>query len=285
MKFVRRRLTYANVMSSIAVFLVLAGGTAFAANQLGKNTVGSKQLKKNAVTAAKIKNEAVTAAKVKKGSLTGTDINLSTLGKVPSAAKADTATAATSATTAGHASSADTATTAGHASTADTATNANHATTADSIPTVHVFKAGAVQAIGSEATSPKIQLGSVGSLNFYGKCYEEGGFVVSTEYIELTTGFAYQSGEDASNFESNGDGYLTPATPENERILKSVEAGANDYSAQTSDEEFTASASDGTEITGEASNVGAKNGNPTSGNGPFLASNSCILGPIAIFGG
>jgi hypothetical protein len=283
-------------MSSIAVFLVLAGGTAFAANQLGKNTVGSKQLKKNAVTAAKIKNEAVTAAKVKKGSLTGTDINLSTLGKVPSAAKADSATTATSATTAGHASSADTATTAGHASSADTATtaghassadtatNASHATTADSIPTVHVFKAGAVQAIGTEATSPKIQLGSVGSFNFYGKCYEEGGDVVAAEYIELTSGSAYQAGEDARNFVNNGDGYLTPATPEEERVLKSVESGANNYSAETDDEEFTASASDGTEITGEASNVGAKNGTPTSGNGPFLASNSCILGPIAIFG-
>ena len=36
MKSVRRRLTYANVMSSIAVFLVLAGATAFAATELGK---------------------------------------------------------------------------------------------------------------------------------------------------------------------------------------------------------------------------------------------------------
>ena len=36
MKLVRKRLTYANVMSSIAVFLVLAGGTAFAAVELGK---------------------------------------------------------------------------------------------------------------------------------------------------------------------------------------------------------------------------------------------------------
>lgn len=87
-------------MSSIAVFLVL-GGTAFAASQLGKNSVGKKQLKngavttaklkKNAVTTAKIKNNAVNGAKVKDGSLTGTDINLGTLGTVPSAATANTA--------------------------------------------------------------------------------------------------------------------------------------------------------------------------------------------------
>jgi hypothetical protein len=36
MQSVRRRLTYANVMSSIAVFLVVAGGSAFAAAKIGK---------------------------------------------------------------------------------------------------------------------------------------------------------------------------------------------------------------------------------------------------------
>ena len=71
MKQLRKRLTYANVMSSIAVFLVLGGGAAFAANQLGKNSVGSKQLKKNAVTAVKIKNNAVTNPKIADGAVTG----------------------------------------------------------------------------------------------------------------------------------------------------------------------------------------------------------------------
>jgi len=54
MKRVRMRLTYANVMSSIAVFFVVAGGTAFAASELGKESVGTKQLKKEAVSLAKI---------------------------------------------------------------------------------------------------------------------------------------------------------------------------------------------------------------------------------------
>jgi hypothetical protein len=64
LKQLRKRLTYANVMSSIAVFLVLGGASAFAATQLAKNSVGSKQLKKNAVTSPKIKNGAVTASKL-----------------------------------------------------------------------------------------------------------------------------------------------------------------------------------------------------------------------------
>jgi len=114
-KQLHKRLTYANVMSSIAVFLVLGGATALAAG-LAKNSVGSKQLKKNAVTAAKIKKNAVTGAKikanavtgakVKNGSLTGADINLGTLGTVPNASHATTAD---SAKTAGSATSAGTA--------------------------------------------------------------------------------------------------------------------------------------------------------------------------------
>jgi hypothetical protein len=63
MESVRKRLTYANVMSSIAVFLVVAGGTAFAASQLGKESVGTKQLKKEAVNLAKINAAAKSSLK------------------------------------------------------------------------------------------------------------------------------------------------------------------------------------------------------------------------------
>ena len=86
MKQIRKRLTYANVMSSIAVFLVLGGGAAIAAGQLGKNSVGSKQLKKNAVTTAKIKKGAVTGAKVKPGSLKASNF---AAGQLPAGPKGD----------------------------------------------------------------------------------------------------------------------------------------------------------------------------------------------------
>jgi hypothetical protein len=74
------KLTYANVMATIAVFIAL-GGSAYAATQLKRNSVGTKQLR----------NGAVTGAKVKDGSLSGADINASTLGQVPSAAHAESA--------------------------------------------------------------------------------------------------------------------------------------------------------------------------------------------------
>jgi hypothetical protein len=78
-KQIRKRLTYANVMSSIAVFLVLGGATAIAAG-LAKNSVGSKQLKKNAVTTAKIKNNAVSTAKLKNGAVTAQKLGAGAVG-------------------------------------------------------------------------------------------------------------------------------------------------------------------------------------------------------------
>jgi hypothetical protein len=68
------RPSHTTVVAYLALFLALGAGTAFAANQLAKNSVGPKQLKKNAVTGAKIKKDAVTGAKVKDGSLLGSDL-------------------------------------------------------------------------------------------------------------------------------------------------------------------------------------------------------------------
>lgn len=63
MGWFRGRMTYANVMATIAVFLALGGGT-YAATHLGKNTVGTKQIKNAAVIEAKIANGAVTQSKI-----------------------------------------------------------------------------------------------------------------------------------------------------------------------------------------------------------------------------
>jgi len=62
-------MSFANLMSVIAVFIAL-GGTSYAISQLPKNSVGTRQLKKRSVTAAKIRKDAVTAAKIKKDAVT-----------------------------------------------------------------------------------------------------------------------------------------------------------------------------------------------------------------------
>ena len=68
------RPSHTTVVAYLALFIALGAGTAFAAGQLAKNSVGSKQLKKNAVTGAKVKKDAITSAKVKDGSLLGADL-------------------------------------------------------------------------------------------------------------------------------------------------------------------------------------------------------------------
>ena len=73
------------------------GGTSYAAFKLPPGSVGGRQPANGAVSTAKIKNGAVNASKVAPNSLTGTDINVSTLSKVPSAGTADTATSAAAA--------------------------------------------------------------------------------------------------------------------------------------------------------------------------------------------
>jgi hypothetical protein len=60
-------LTFANVVSLMALFVALSGG-AYALT-IPRNSVGAKQLKRNAVTRSKIRTGAVTSSKVKAGSL------------------------------------------------------------------------------------------------------------------------------------------------------------------------------------------------------------------------
>jgi len=84
------KLTYANVVATIALFGVLTGG-AYAAFRAPVNSVGSRQLKAKSVTQGKIANGAVTGGKIEAEAITGANIKMSDLGTVPSAASATNA--------------------------------------------------------------------------------------------------------------------------------------------------------------------------------------------------
>jgi hypothetical protein len=58
MNRIRGKLTYSNVVSTLCLILLLGGGTAYAATQLEKESVGTKQLAKEAVTPAKLSKTA-----------------------------------------------------------------------------------------------------------------------------------------------------------------------------------------------------------------------------------
>jgi hypothetical protein len=133
----RPRLTYANVVSTIALFLALGGASAYALSQLPPKSVGAKQLRPGAVSADKIRKNAVTSPKIEAlaiksgklangavkeaklagasvtnqkiaagaistdkiaaGAVMGAQVDEASLAKVPSAANADNATFAESA--------------------------------------------------------------------------------------------------------------------------------------------------------------------------------------------
>ena len=79
MRQIRKRLTYANVTATIALFMAVGGATAIAANQLPRNSVGPRQLQpnavrtgfldRNAVRTGKIAFEAVRAGKIAKNAV------------------------------------------------------------------------------------------------------------------------------------------------------------------------------------------------------------------------
>lgn len=132
-----RHVTYANLTSTLALVVALGTGGAWAAGQLAPKSVGAPQLRPGAVTAKKIRKNAITAPKIKAeavksgkiasaavttekigsgavtagklgpaavstsaladGSVTGAKVAEDTLGKVPFAAHADSATEAESA--------------------------------------------------------------------------------------------------------------------------------------------------------------------------------------------
>ena len=68
-----RQLTYANVMSTIAVVLVLVGGSAYAASKIGPGDIA-----KNAVRAKHIKSNAVRTPEIADGAVSYTHLTLPT---------------------------------------------------------------------------------------------------------------------------------------------------------------------------------------------------------------
>jgi hypothetical protein len=135
----RTRLTYANVVATLALFIAL-GGTSVAASNL--------------ISGSKIKKHSIPGNRLKKHALTATQVDVAKLGTVPSAATAAAAAHATTADSATHAATADNAT---HAATADTATHAGDANTLGGKPASAFTGTERFQVGTGESTSPTVQ--------------------------------------------------------------------------------------------------------------------------------
>jgi hypothetical protein len=69
----RKRLSYANVIASLALFIAL-GGVSYAATIAPKNSVRSSSIKNGQVKTADLANNAVTSAKIKNGQVAAADM-------------------------------------------------------------------------------------------------------------------------------------------------------------------------------------------------------------------
>ena len=118
----RRRLTFANVCSALALFVALGTGGAYAANTIGSadvidesllsrevkngtltpddiatNSIGSGRIQDNSLVGGDIRDGTLQGRDVAPDTLTGQNILESSLGQVPSAAAAQSADFATQA--------------------------------------------------------------------------------------------------------------------------------------------------------------------------------------------
>ena len=285
MRRIRTRLTYANVMSTLCLFIAM-GGVSYAAVSLPRNSVGAVQLRPNAVTSAKIAPNTVR----------GVDVRESTLAKVPSAskadqaAKADTATKAdlaTKASTADLATKASTADLATKATLADTATEAVHAGTASAltglvnIPLKRLVAVDGANFAAAQTAAPETVLYTKGQLSITAKCFTNllGPQTYARVYIKTSADGAVLS-SDQNNLEGGASiSYLNSTTIEDNRYIAQSAASVAAGRFVDGDPEyglFAALGVDSTALQGQVI-TGAKNGAPAGGNGPWGAGNSCVF--------
>lgn len=80
MKPLSKHLTFANVMSCIALFVALSGAAYAAKTTIGRKAVKTQNLANNSVTALKLRNASVTTTKIANGAVTGPKIGPGAVG-------------------------------------------------------------------------------------------------------------------------------------------------------------------------------------------------------------
>ncbi|MGH2959695.1 MAG: hypothetical protein ACRDKE_08820 [Solirubrobacterales bacterium] len=248
MRRIRSKITYANVVATLALFIAL-GGVSYAAVKLPANSVGEKQIKKNAVVGKKIKKNAITGDKIKPGTIKGTDITLASLGKVPSAGSADSA---------------------GVAATTDQLMTVSKRVGAS-------FSGGSSQDDARSQATP-IPLVAYGQVSVYGKCYIYSGSLY-VELLEKTTADGALSGLSSYDYYFGSNQYLNTSTPEGDRQITYTSVSNNSayYMSPPYYGDGTLFGPDGNGLSFDL-NYWVKQGNvPTYGNGAYGAGSVCIF--------
>jgi len=256
---IRKRLTYSNVMSSLAVFLVLGGASAYAAKKIGShdlkaNSVTTAKIKKNAVTTKKIKKNAIVSAKIKNGAVTTAKLGD---GSVTTPRIADGAV------------------------TAPKIPNGGLTTAKLSDVTVKgLVKVGAASGVTAEAAraaATPVQLLASGPLSVYAKCFTD--TTASTTYAEVFAATTEAGSVLVGNSDSlYGNPFLDPGTAEDARQIYTNSTGANSASGWRTI--FQMSAPSGASLAGEVA-LYAKNGTLPEGDGVYGPGDTCLFSGFA----
>jgi len=256
----RKHLNPALILSIVAVFIALGGGAyaAISANSVGtkqlkNNAVTAKKLKKNAVTLKKIAKNAISTPKIKNDAVTGNKVLESSLGEVPSAAKATNAV---------------------QAMTAVSAESAAQLANLQRLGLKHAAPSASNDAIDiAQANATEIPLFELGSIAIYGKCFKSAGRLYAAQYIRTSAnGAIFVAAEDSAFGDPS---FLDTTTPESEREIFSANAEMDDfgYTPPSSTYALTAQGKAYTAYT----NVFVKQGTLPGGDGPYGPGDACLF--------
>jgi hypothetical protein len=254
-----RRPSAALVVAFIALLVALGGSAGADPVGFVAKTIKGKSIKKGSVTGDRLK----------RNTITGRQVRESSLAEVPKAAAADSAASAGTAQTAGSAGSATTAgsaLTAGSADLAKALDGHQRMATRRAAPT-----AGATEAAARDA-APRVVLGASGPFTIYGKCFRDQA-TSSTHaeaFIETTVDQVVYGGNGSSYA---GPDFLTPATPEIDRLITSKAVTGDD--ARLDAFPFVAIPPTGPTLGGVVS-VGVRQGNAGTG-GAFGDGDACLF--------
>ena len=262
------RPTPALVVAMIALTAALAGSAVAQQTTTAqtKKVKATKIIARGSITGTLLKSNAVTTSKVRNNNLTGSDINEATLGKVPSAASADTAANAVNAANATK------------AATAIKATVANGLSNQVNFKPRRVAATDGADQTASREAAPKIALGTLGQFSYYAKCFSSGTTIEGAIYVESTVDRALM---DADSGELDGGpaatDYLNTNSTEPSRELKSNSVNDNNADIyENHNNEFLVMAPNLDTYRGEIF-VGVKRGT-VENDSAYGAGNSCLFG-------
>lgn len=262
MKQVRKRLTYANVMSSLAMFLVLGGATAVAAKKVRTSdiragAVTTNKIRGAAVTANKLRKNAVRTGKIRGGSITSDKIQNNAIGELKIQNNAI-----------------------GRAKIQNGAVNGEKVADGSlsiaklgDVTVTPLARAAATPGANKEVArgaAPALPLYSNGPLALYGKCYRD---VVGSQ----TTAGVFVASSLPNTVASGSESptpLVGPATAEANRVLAEITTAED--AAKGGTEPVQATASNGVAISGLVTAY-AKQGNLPGGNGPFGDGDACLF--------